>query len=134
MADAPDAIDFYVKVRGHYDFDVSDPSDVKQVYVMRPTIIHTVLSEEGIAATMAERGIPRNRAIEDLFVEGTRNSVRPEDIISISCDQPGPLERVAGLYGVKTAGLGQGDMSNPRHVKPIEVAEVADTISTGGPE
>lgn len=130
----PDAIDFYVKVRGHYDFDVSDPNDVKQVYVVRPTIIHTVLSEEGIAATMAERGIPRNRAIEDLFVEGTRNSVRPEDIISISSDQPGPLERVASLYDVKTAELGAKDMSSPRHVKPIEVAEVSDVLSTGGPK
>lgn len=127
----PDAIEFYAKVNGHYDFDVTDPNDVKQVYVMRPTILKTVLSEEGIAATMAERGIPRNRAIEDLFVEGTRNAVRPEDIVSISCDQPGPLERVVGLYDVATAELGQADMSNPDHVEPIEVAEVADTITTG---
>ena len=126
--DTVGAIEFFVKVKGHYDFDVSDPSDVKLVYLARPTVIKTVLSEEGIVATMAERGVPRNRAIEDLFVEGTRSSVRTEDIVSISCDQPGPLERVASLYGVRPADLGDKDMTNPRHVKALEVAEVTDTL------
>lgn len=121
--EATGSIEFYVKVRGHYDFDISDPEDVKRVYVVRQTVLKTVLSEQGILDTMRERGIPRNRAVEDLFIEGARNIVKPEDIISISSDQPGPLDRVAKMYEVKTADLGPRSMSDPHHVKPIHKAE-----------
>jgi hypothetical protein len=119
-------IELFVKVKGHFDFDVTNPADVKRVYVNRPTIIKTVLSEEGILDTMKERGIPRNRAIEDLFVEGSRQNVRPEDIISISSEDDKALDRIAGLYGVPKAKLGQDDLHNPKHVKPIETAESED--------
>lgn len=126
-ADAPveatGGIEFYVKVRGHYDFDISNPDDVKRVYVIRDTVMKTVLSEQGILDTMRERGIPRNRAIEDLFVEANRTNVLPEDIVSISSDQPGPLERVTSLYEAKSADLGPASMSDPKHVKSIQRAE-----------
>ena len=126
MSAAPPAIEFYVKVKGHYDFDVTDPADVKQVYVVRSTVTKLVLSEEGIADTMAERGVPYKRAIEDLVIESLRNVVRPEDIVSISSDNPSALERVSELYGVKRAGLGPEAMSDPRHVKPLNRSEVSD--------
>lgn len=119
----PDYIELLVKVKGHYDFDVTDPADVKMVYVNRPTIIKAVLSEQGIKDTMKERGIPRSRAIEDLFIESARQNVKPEDIVAISSQDEKALDRITGVYDVPKAKLTEADMHNPKHVTPLKEAE-----------
>lgn len=129
----PEIIELFVKVKGHYDFDITDPTDIKRVYVERQTVIRTEISEAGIVATMAERGIPRKRAIEELFIEGSRMNVRPEDIVSISSDDDTALTRIVDIYDVPKGKLVAADMHNKRHVKPIETAEIAEVIADDSP-